>query len=69
MNILCRFCGQVLAVLQPGHLNVNGLDIPTEHLDGVILRCLCGRTRTYYMGKPARSQNGLNGRKMLNRLD
>lgn len=58
MNIPCKTCGAVLATRTATSINVNGQELPTAGLDGVILRCSCGRTRTYYLNQ--------NGKKPVN---
>lgn len=56
MHINCKICGALLAVEAASHITVQGNDHPTEHLDGIILKCSCGRTRTYYIRKTVRPQ-------------
>ena len=51
MKIICRFCGQLLAVKHADILTVKGLDVPLQALTGVILRCACGRLKTYHVGE------------------
>lgn len=49
MNIACKKCGLVIAERLGNIFKVKGQPVPTENLDGVILKCDCGRTRTYYL--------------------
>ncbi len=52
MNIPCKTCGAVIATRTPTSITVHGQELPTHGIDGVILRCSCGRTRTYFLNKP-----------------
>lgn len=49
INIPCPFCGHILATRLDGIVTVKGQPLPTEHVDGIILRCVCGRLKTYYL--------------------
>jgi len=58
ITILCTYCGHLLATQLPGVINVKGQALSTEHLDGVILKCVCKRTKTYYLREQKPSKNG-----------
>ena len=50
MNISCKRCGHIIATRSDTTITVNGQTVPTDQLEGVIIRCAaCGRTKTYYL--------------------